>query len=58
MDTTYLTVMVRKVLDMEVLVDILLRNLNYTTQLLESVFKTLVVVDLTKTDHHTMLLRT
>ena len=58
MDTTYLMVMVRKVLDMEVLVDILLRNLNYTTQLLESVFKTLVAVDLTKTDHHTMLLRT
>ena len=58
MDTTYLMVMVRKVLDMEVLVDILLRNLNYTTQLLESVFKTLVAVDLMKTDHHIMLLRT
>jgi hypothetical protein len=55
MDTTYLMVMVRRVLVMEVLVVILLRNLNYTTQLLESVSKTLVAVDLTKTDHHTML---
>jgi hypothetical protein len=55
MDTTYLMVMVLRVLVMEVLVVILLRNLNYTTQLLESVSKILVAVDLTKTDHHTTL---